>query len=65
MVKVPKISAAMEKKYMGKSIISLNGKIMGVGSNCLEALKEAQKVMPDIQKQVLLVIDIRPNHIRI
>ncbi len=55
----------MEKKYMGKSIISLNGKILGIGSDCLEALKEAKKVMPDAEKHVLLVSDIRPNHIRI
>ncbi len=65
MIKEPKITAAMEKKYMGKSIISLNGKILGIGSDCLEALKEAKKVMPDAEKHVLLVSDIRPNHIRI
>lgn len=65
MVKDPKISASMKKKYMGKSIISLNGKILGIGSDCLIALQKAKKVMPDIENKEFLVSDIRPNYIRI
>ena len=31
------------KKYVGKTIISLDGKILGIGSDCLVALKKAKK----------------------
>ncbi|MEK7085861.1 MAG: hypothetical protein AAB953_02500 [Patescibacteria group bacterium] len=63
MVKAPKISATMEKKYVGKTIISLDGKILGIGSDCLVALKKAKKVMPDIEKKEFLVSRILPKYV--
>lgn len=48
---------------MGKSIISLNGKILGIGSDCLIALKKAKKVMPDIEKKDFLVSRILPKYV--
>lgn len=53
----------MEKKHMGKSIISLNGKVLGIGSDCLIALKQAKKVMPDIEKKDFLVSRIIPKYL--
>lgn len=63
MIKDPKISTAMEKKYMGKSIISLDGKILGIGSDCLKAFKQAKKKMPDIEKKEFLVSRILPKYV--
>lgn len=51
MVIVPKISAVIRKKHPGEVVISLDGKILGIGKDSLKALKEAKKIMPDIEKK--------------
>lgn len=51
----PKISAVFRKKNSGKVLISLNGKILGMGSDSTAALKEAKKVMPEIEKKEFLI----------
>ena len=41
----------MRRKHPGEVVISLNGKILGVGKDSIKALKEAKKKMPDIGKE--------------
>lgn len=55
---IPKISAVMVKKHPGEVVISLDGKILGVGKDSLKALKEAKKIMPDIEKKEFAISHI-------
>ena len=59
--KMPTISAALARKNLGKTVISYGGKVLGIGANCIVALKQAKKVMPDIEAKEFLVTRIR-NH---
>ncbi|MEK7672538.1 MAG: hypothetical protein AAB373_01505 [Patescibacteria group bacterium] len=63
MIKAPNISARMEEKHVGKTIISFNGKVLGIGTDCVIALHEAKKVMPDIEKKEFLVSRIHPKYV--
>lgn len=65
MITSPKISAVMRKKYPGKTVISWNGKILGVGENAVVALKKAKKVMADIEKKEFLVSRIYGKYIAV
>ncbi len=55
----------MRKKYPGKTVISWNGKILGVGENAVVALKKAKKVMADIEKKEFLVSRIYGKYIAV
>lgn len=46
---IPKISAVLRKKHPRGVVISLDGKILGVGKDTIEALKRAKKIMPNIE----------------
>ncbi len=59
----PKISAAMKKKHSGETVISFNGKILGVGKHSLIALRKARKIMPDIDKKEFLISRIPSKYI--
>lgn len=48
---IPKISAVLKKKHPRGVVISLDGKILGVGKDTVQALKEAKKNMPEIEKK--------------
>ena len=49
MVKSPRISAVLQKDYPGYVVVSLNGKVLGVGKDSVKALRDAIKIMPDIE----------------
>ncbi len=59
----PKISAAIQKEHQGKVAISLNGEIIAIGKDGIDALKKAQKVMPNIEEKEFLVSRIHPQYI--
>lgn len=63
MVKSPKISVAIQKKHPGKTAISVNGKIIAIGKNSIEAIKEAKKSMPNIEEKEFLVSHIYRKYI--
>lgn len=65
MIASPKISAVMRKKYPGKTVISWNGKILGVGENAVIALKKAKKVMSNIEEKEFLVSRIYAKYIAV
>ncbi len=65
MIKAPYISATLEKNHPGEVIISLNGKILGIGKNTIIAVENAKKVMPDIDEKEFLVSRIPDGHIHI
>lgn len=65
MIKAPYISEALEKKHPGEVVISLDGKILGIGENTIIAVENAKKVMPDIEEKEFLVSRIPNGHIRI
>ena len=60
---IPKISAVMAKEHSGKVTISLNGKIIAIGKNSVEALKKAKKKDPDIENKEFLISRIQPKYI--
>lgn len=41
MIKIPKISKALQKKHIGESVAIINGKIVAFGKDSLEAEKQA------------------------
>ena len=47
--KPARISAAFQKKHQGKALISLEGVVVAVGNNSVEALEEAKKKRPGIE----------------
>ncbi|MEK9166992.1 MAG: hypothetical protein AAB836_01685 [Patescibacteria group bacterium] len=53
----------MEKKYRGYSVISLGGKILGIGKNPILALNMAKKEMVNIEKKEFLVSRIYGDEI--
>ncbi|PIQ77491.1 hypothetical protein COV82_04200 [Candidatus Peregrinibacteria bacterium CG11_big_fil_rev_8_21_14_0_20_46_8] len=61
--KSPKISAVFQKKHRGETIISLDGKIVGTGSDAIIALKKAKKKIPDIEKREFLIFRIHPKYL--
>lgn len=63
MVKSPKISVAIQKKYPGKTAISVNGKIIAIGKNSIEAVEKAKKSMPNIEEKEFLVSHIYHKYI--
>lgn len=63
MVKSPKISALLKKKYRGYIAISFNGKVLGFGKNSLDALKEAKKEMKDIERKEFLVSRVHDKEV--
>jgi hypothetical protein len=63
MVKSPKISAAIQKEHTGQTAISLNGKIIGIGKDSIDALKKAKLKMPDIENTEFLISHIYPKYI--
>jgi uncharacterized protein YktB (UPF0637 family) len=63
MPQAPKISAALQKDHPGEVAISLDGKVIGVGKTSTEALKEAKKKIPDIEKKEFLVSRIYNKYI--
>lgn len=63
MLQVPKISAAFRKTHSGNVAISLNGDIIAVGKNSVEALKKAKQIMPDIEEKEFLVSRIHNQYI--
>ena len=63
MVRSPKISALLQKKYSGKTAISLNGKILAIGKNSIDAYQKAKRVMPGIEKKEFLVSHIYPKYV--
>lgn len=63
MPKLPKISAVLQKKHSGETVISLNGKIVSIGKNSLEAVNKAKKSIPDIENKEFLVSRIHPKYL--
>ena len=63
MIKIPKISAALQKKHTGKVAISLDGKIIAVGKTTMTAFKKAKKNMPDIENKEFLVSRIHHKYL--
>lgn len=61
MPKTPKITAVLEEKYKGQIVISLNGKILGIGADSILALKKAKKNMKNIEEKEFLVSRIHGN----
>ena len=61
----PKISAVLEKKHPGETVISFDGKILGIGKNAVIALKKAKKVMSDIEDKEFLVSRINSQYVAI
>lgn len=59
--KSPHISRYMEKKYVHHSVISLNGKIIGIGKNTTIAVENAKKKMPDIEEYEYLISHVYPK----
>lgn len=55
MIKSPRISAALRKDYPGHVVISLNGKVIGIGKNSLKALESAKKKVPSIEEKEFLI----------
>lgn len=55
MIKTPMISSALQKKHPGDVVISLHGKILGIGKNSIQAFKEAKKKLPNIDDQSFLI----------
>ena len=54
----PKISAVMKRTYSGQVVISLNGKILGIGTDAQKALTKAKKIMPEIEREEFLISTI-------
>lgn len=64
MVIPPKISANMQKKHKGDTVISLqNGKIVAFGKDPRIALKNAKKVIPDIDNIEFVVSRIHHTYL--
>lgn len=53
----------MQKTHPGETAISLNGEIIAIGKDSVEALKKAKKTVPDIEKKEFLVSHIYPKYI--
>lgn len=60
---VPKISSALKRDHQGEVAISLEGKIIAIGKNAIEALKKAKKIMPTIEDEEFLVSRIKPRYL--
>ena len=63
MVKPAKISSVLKKKCNGHIVISLNGKVLGVGKDAVLALNDAKKKMKDIEDKEFLVSRIHDKEI--
>lgn len=63
MIKSPKISAAIQKKHPGETAVSLNGKIIAIGKNSVDAVQKAKKTIPDIEEKEFLISHIYPKYI--
>lgn len=59
--KSPHISRYMQKKYPRHTVISLNGKIIGIGKNAIIAAENAKKKMPDIEEYEYLISHVFPK----
>ena len=59
----PKISALIKKQHRGEVAISLEGKIVAIGKNSIQALRKAKKAMPDIEGKEFLVSRIQPKYL--
>lgn len=55
MVKLPRVSALLEKQYPGKVVLSFNGKILAIAEDSFTALQEAKKIMPTIDQEEFLI----------
>jgi len=62
---VPKISAVVKKKHAGEVAISMNGKVVAVGKNSVEALKKAKQVDPNIEDKEFLISRILSKYIAV
>lgn len=65
MVKSPKISAVLQKQHTGKIAISLDGKVIAVGENSLDAFKKAKKILPQIENEEFLVTRIQHKYLAV
>lgn len=65
MVKAPKISAVFQKEHTGETAISLDGKIIAVGKNSVEAFKKAKKIIPQIEEKEFLVTRIQHKYLAV
>ncbi|GEM_PF-6714011 len=57
--KSPVITDHMKEKYPGNTIISLDGEILGIGTDPLLALQAARKIMGDIDSKEFMISSIR------
>lgn len=55
MIRTPIISSALQKKHPGDVVISLNGKILGIGKNSIQAFEKAKEKLPNIDDQSFLI----------
>jgi hypothetical protein len=55
MIKLPHISAVLEKKFPGKVVLSFNGQILAIAENSYEALQMAKNKMPNIDQKEFLI----------
>ncbi len=65
MMQAPKMSAALKKDHSGDTVISLNGKILGFGSDSIQALNQAKIAMPEIEDHEFLVSRVYPEYLAI
>ena len=47
MIEMPELSRNVQKKYAGKCIAIVNGKVIASGSNSFAVFKEARRKYPD------------------
>ncbi|MEK7528214.1 MAG: hypothetical protein AAB592_00405 [Patescibacteria group bacterium] len=65
MIKTPKISAVLQKEHMGEIAISLDGKIIATGENSVTALKNAKRILPQIENEEFLVTRIQHKYLAV
>ena len=59
-MKSPKITNAMQKKYAGYTVVSLNGKILGIGVDTVAAVEKAKNSEPAIENKEFMISRISP-----
>lgn len=55
MTELPKISAVIQRKYKGYVVISLDGKILGLGKDAVLALEKAKQRDKNIENKEFLI----------
>ncbi len=59
----PRISAVMQRRNVGQTAISVDGKVIAFGKNAIDALKKAKKIVSDIEDKEFAISRIHGKYL--